>query len=75
MCRAPDYYRKMTDFVVICPINQYIGKGEYMMIDLEKINTIKLDKKLEHHFEQSTPEKQQEVLEWLCGGPTSRDQW
>ena len=71
MCKLPDYYGKMTDYVIIRTIAQYVGVGEYEMVNVEKIKTIKLDKEGEEDFKQLPTEKQQEMVEWLRGGPTS----
>jgi hypothetical protein len=54
-------------------IDQYIGVGEYEMVNVEKINTIKVDEQYEEHFKQLPIGKQQEVLEGLKGGPMSNN--
>jgi hypothetical protein len=63
--RELDYCGKMTDFVVIRPIDQYTGESIYMMIDLERINTIELEK--DQDYPEAPKDEKIQVLNWLNG--------
>lgn len=68
--RGPDWHGKIKDFTVIRCFDK---EGTYAMTEVDLVKSIKIDRQLEKKFEQSTPEKQREMLGWLEKGPTTAD--